>query len=106
MVWTGKLEPRIIGAVENPMRSVIAAVILFCFVPAMLQGAPSSPVVISEDDSTFTLANGIVTAQAAKRSGDLTLLKYRGLEMLNPASRRQAGYRSEEHTSELQSLTN
>ena len=92
MVWTGKLEPRIIGAVENPMRSVIAAVILFCFVPAMLQEAPSSPVMISEDDSTFTLANGIVTAQAAKRSGDLTLLKYRGLEMLNPASRRQAGY--------------
>src|ERR1039457_4820046 len=92
MVWTGKLEPRIIGAVENPMRSVIAAVILFCFVPAMLQGAPSPPVMISEDDSTFTLANGIVTAQAAKRSGDLTLLKYRGLEMLNPASRRQAGY--------------
>src|ERR1017187_2061878 len=92
MVWTGKLEPRIIGAVENPMHSATAAVILFSFVPALLLGAPGSPVMISEDDSTFTLANGILTAQAAKRSGDLTLLKYRGLEMLNPASRRQAGY--------------
>jgi rhamnogalacturonan endolyase len=58
----------------------------------MLLGAPGSPVVISEDDSTFTLANGIVTAHAAKRSGDVTSLKYRGLEMLNPASGRQAGY--------------
>jgi hypothetical protein len=58
----------------------------------MLHGAPGSPVVIPEDDSTFTLANGIVTAQAAKRSGDLTLLKYRGLEMLDIASGRQAGY--------------
>jgi rhamnogalacturonan endolyase len=58
----------------------------------MLYGAPASPVVISEDDSTFTLANGIVTAHAAKRSGDVTSLKYRGLEMLNTASGRQAGY--------------
>ena len=48
--------------------------------------------VISEDDSTFTLANGIITAQAGKRSGDLLSLKYRGLEMLNVVPRRQAGY--------------
>ncbi|MCX6923259.1 MAG: hypothetical protein NT154_08635 [Verrucomicrobia bacterium] len=74
------------------MHSVTAAAILFCLAPAMLLGAPASPVVISEDDSTFTLANGIVTAHAAKRSGDVTSLKYRGLEMLNTASGRQAGY--------------
>src|ERR1035437_692440 len=74
------------------MRFVTAAAILFCLAPAMFYGAPASPVVISEDDSTFTLANGIVTAHAAKRSGDVTSLKYRGLEMLNTASGRQAGY--------------
>ena len=74
------------------MRFVTAATLLLCLAPAWLHGAPGSPVVISEDDSAYTLANGIVTAQAAKRSGDLTLLKYRGLEMLNIASGRQAGY--------------
>jgi rhamnogalacturonan endolyase len=74
------------------MHSVTVAAILFCLAPGMLHGALDSSVVVSEDASTLTLANGIVTAQAAKRSGDLTSLKYRGLEMLNIASGRQAGY--------------
>jgi rhamnogalacturonan endolyase len=58
----------------------------------MLQAAPESSVTISGDDNTYTLANGIVTAQVSKISGDLTSLKYNGLEMLDAGSQRQSGY--------------
>jgi rhamnogalacturonan endolyase len=74
------------------MRSVTTAAILLCLVAARLNGAPKPPVVVSEDEATFTLANGILAAQVAKRSGDLLSLKYRDLEMLNVVPRRQAGY--------------
>ncbi len=62
-----------------------------------------SPVTVSENDSSFTLDNGIVTATVGKRTGDLTSLKYKGLEMLDAQSR-QAAYwshnaaRGEQHT--------
>ena len=39
------------------------------FISTCLRGA-QSPVTISESENTFTLDNGIVTAQIAKRSGD------------------------------------
>ena len=42
---------------------------------------PASPVTVSEDDATYTLDNGIVTAMVAKSSGDLVSLKYKGREM-------------------------
>ncbi len=58
---------------------------------ATLPGA-ENPVTVSEDDSSFTLDNGIVTAQVAKRSGDLISLKYHGLEMLDNVTQRQPGY--------------
>lgn len=48
--------------------------------------------VISEDAATFTLDNGVVRAQAARRSGDLLSLKYAGLEMLSTSSGRWGGY--------------
>src|SRR5882724_8279042 len=44
--------------------------------------AANSPVTVSEDDSAFTLANGLLTARVAKRSGVLVSLKYEGLEMM------------------------
>jgi rhamnogalacturonan endolyase len=65
--------------------------ILLIWLPAALFAAPK-PVVISEDDSAYTLDNGILTARAAKRSGDLVSLKYKGLEMLNTQSGRWGGY--------------
>ena len=56
-------------------------------------GAQAGPAVtISENDQTYTLANGLVTAQIAKRSGDLLSLKYRDLEMLDTRSSRQPAY--------------
>ncbi len=68
----------------------LAAIALTFLLPAILQAAPS--VTISEDENSFTLANGIVTAQVSKRSGDLLSLKYKNLEMLDAQSGRQAGY--------------
>ncbi len=53
--------------------------------------AAESPVTIWENDATFTLANGIVTAQISKHSGDLISLEYAYQQMLDPHSR-QAAY--------------
>jgi rhamnogalacturonan endolyase len=50
------------------------------------------PVTISESDSSYTLDNGIVSAQVAKHSGDLVSLKYAGLEMLDTVAQHDPGY--------------
>jgi rhamnogalacturonan endolyase len=71
---------------------ILAAVALAVLLPSMLHAAPKSSVTISGDDNNYTLANGIVTAQVSKASGDLTSLKYKGLEMLDAGSQRQSGY--------------
>ena len=39
-------------------------------------------VTLTEDDQTYTLGNGLVTAVVAKASGDLVSLQYKGQEML------------------------
>ena len=70
----------------------LAAVLLTVLFPALLRAANHPAVTVSEDDNSFTLDNGIVTAQVAKRSGDLTSLKYKKLEMLDARSGRQAAY--------------
>jgi rhamnogalacturonan endolyase len=49
-------------------------------------------VVVWENNSSFTLDNGVVAAAVSKRSGDLLSLRYRGMEMLDNVSQRQAGY--------------
>jgi rhamnogalacturonan endolyase len=69
----------------------MAVVLLTVLFPALLQAADNPPVTVSENADSFTLDNGIVTAQVAKRSGDLTSLKYKQLEMLD-AGDRQAAY--------------
>ena len=66
--------------------SAAAAAILLA---TRLFAAPA--VAVSENNSAYTLDNGIVTAQIAKRSGDLLSLKYKNLEMLD-TGHRQAGY--------------
>ena len=60
--------------------------------PATLPAASAPAVTISQNDDSFTLDDGLVAAQVAKRSGDLTSLKYRNLEMLNGRSQHAAGY--------------
>lgn len=52
--------------------------------------AAENPVTVSQDENSFTLANGVISTRVAKRSGDLISLKYNGLEMLDTASRQPA----------------
>lgn len=48
--------------------------------------AKNDKVTVTEDDKTFTLSNGIITARVSKESGDLTSLVYRGVETLTGVS--------------------
>jgi len=50
------------------------------------------PVTITEDRSSYTLANGYLTAKISKISGDLTSLKYKDLELMGFGSGHPAGY--------------
>ncbi|HEV2437765.1 MAG TPA: polysaccharide lyase family protein [Verrucomicrobiae bacterium] len=56
----------------------------------------AAPVILSQDDATFTLANGIVTAQVSKHSGDLVSLKYRNRGLLEAGSGHPFGYWSQD----------
>lgn len=49
-------------------------------------------VAVQDDPASFTLSNGIVTARVSKRSGDLTSLRYQGLEILTDKSGHAGGY--------------
>ncbi len=69
--------------------AVITAIFLL---PAWLRAASNTAVTVSENDLSYTLDNGIVTAQIAKRSGDLLSLKYKNLEMLDARGQHPAGY--------------
>jgi rhamnogalacturonan endolyase len=54
--------------------------------------AAEPPVTTVDDGSTYTLANGIVTAKVAKRSGDLVSLRFKDLEFLSGGSGHPYGY--------------
>ena len=69
--------------------AVVAAILLL---PALLLADIQPAVSISENAVSYTLDNGIVTAQVAKRSGDLLSLKYKNLEMLDGRGQHSAGY--------------
>ena len=67
--------------------------------PTVVAPAATQPVTLIEDAQSYTLSNGIVTAQiskvagtAGRSAGDLISLKYHGLEMLGFNSGHQAGY--------------
>jgi rhamnogalacturonan endolyase len=68
---------------------VIASLVLLA---SGLRAASKTAVGISEDDNSFTLTNGVVAARVSKRSGDLTSLRYRELEMLDGKSARGSAY--------------
>src|SRR5579863_3767941 len=67
------------------------AVVLLLLLPMALHAAPD-PVSVTEDDNSFTLANGIITAQVAKLSGNLISLTYSGLQLLDHAGGASGGY--------------
>jgi len=62
-------------------------------------------VTVAEDDSTFTLANDIVTARVDKKSGDLVSLLYKGAETLASNSGHSGGYWSHDATGGVRTLT-
>lgn len=57
--------------------------------PAHGQGAATA-VKISEDDASYTLNNGLVTAKVFKRDGKLLSLQYKGIETIDPMGRANA----------------
>jgi rhamnogalacturonan endolyase len=73
---------------------------LSLFIPLLLISinlrAADGPVSLSEDQNSFTLANGLVTARVAKHSGDLISLRYDGRELLTAGSGHAFGYWSQD----------
>jgi rhamnogalacturonan endolyase len=53
---------------------------------------PVAPVTVTEDARMFTLANGILTAQVEKRTGNLVSLRYAGLELIEARNGQDGGY--------------
>jgi rhamnogalacturonan endolyase len=51
-----------------------------------------APVTLSEDATSFTLSNGVITAVIVKQNGDLGSLKHNGLELLGGGAGRSDGY--------------
>ena len=82
----------------RPMLALGVAGAFACLLPGILTAAPNPSVAISEDESSFTLMNGTVSARVSKRSGDLTSLKYKSLELLDNSSARPSGYWSHDAT--------
>ena len=54
--------------------------------------AADAPVTVTQEGNSFTLSNGIVSAQINKTTGDLMSLKYHGLETMGHGSGHPAGY--------------
>ena len=67
---------------------LVAIISLTYLLPVLSQAAP--PVTVSESDTAYTLDNGIISVQVAKRSGDLISLTYKKLEMLDTGSHQPA----------------
>jgi rhamnogalacturonan endolyase len=59
-----------------PARPVQAAA------PAIDRPATRDNVTLTQDDGTFTLGNGVVTARISKQNGNLTSLQYHGIETM------------------------
>jgi len=58
----------------------------------------AAAVSVSENDSSFTLSNGIVTARILKSSGDIRSLQFKGTEILTDQSGHAGGYWSHDTT--------
>ena len=62
-------------------------------------------VTVQETDAEFILANELITARVSKRSGDLTSMLHRGVEMLTDKSGHAGAYWSHDTTGGSQTLT-
>jgi rhamnogalacturonan endolyase len=68
-------------------------------------GQPSAPVQCSQDQVSFVLTNGILTARISKESGDMTSLVYKGIELLSDRSGHPGAYWSHDTTGGVKTVT-
>jgi rhamnogalacturonan endolyase len=78
---------------------------LFALGSIFAAGANAQDVTIVEDEISFTLANGIMTARVLKRNGDLNSLQFRGREVLTDKSGHAGGYWSHDTTGAKELVT-
>jgi rhamnogalacturonan endolyase len=76
------------------MNRLFLATVMLATLPGVDRAAErdDSPVKLTDDTSSFTLANGQITARIEKRSGVLSSLKYKGIETLGNASGKGFAY--------------
>jgi rhamnogalacturonan endolyase len=65
---------------------------------ALVSTAHAQNVTVTEDEASFTLSNGIMTARVLKRNGDMSSLTYRGREVLTDKSGHPGAYWSHDTT--------
>ena len=94
------------------MRAIRNRIIFFSlasWLPVLIiagaQADSSQPVTVSEDTSSFTLSNSLVTARVSKRTGDLTSLVYKEMEILTDKSGHAGGYWSHDTSGGKETLT-
>jgi rhamnogalacturonan endolyase len=69
------------------MKPLVLASLLAC-----AASAADAPVTVAQDGPVFTISNSWLTAQVDKTTGDLTSLKFRGVETMGFGSGHHAGY--------------
>jgi rhamnogalacturonan endolyase len=67
--------------------------------------AADAPVTVTEDATTFKLSNGIATATISKRSGDMTSLVFKDLELMGHGSGHPAGYWEQSPANAIDTIT-
>src|SRR5262245_32467792 len=60
----------------------VLVLLVVCGVRMTAAQSTGPAVTVREDETSFTLENGTVTAKVAKATGDLTSLQYKGLETI------------------------
>jgi len=77
------------------MRTLLCFAVTFA---ALATTAQAQDVTVTQDEASFTLSNGVITAHVSKRTGDMTSMTFRGREMLNDKSGHPGAYWSHDTT--------
>jgi rhamnogalacturonan endolyase len=79
-----------IPLVRNFAAFLTGSLVLAWSFPVAHSQSTSPPVKISEDDTSYTLSNSLVTAKVSKRDGKLLSLLYKGIETIDPVGHANA----------------
>jgi rhamnogalacturonan endolyase len=69
------------------------------------RAATANPLKVSEDQDSFTMTNGTVTARVLKRNGDLISLQFKGIETLTDQSGHAGAYWSHDASGGVKTFT-